>query len=434
MADLLIHNAVIVDGRGERRGWIAVTGNTVTSSGEGSVVPEASETVDARGAYLIPGLTDTHVHFRDPGLTHKADIASESRAALAGGVTTVFDMPNTVPPVTTVAILKDKRRMIAEKHPEIRIIPLMGIAPGAMKELTELVGLEDVPAVKLFLGTTTGAMSAPADRELEDVFRFLADHNLPVIVHAEDNSLINANMAAAVAKYGSAEAVPVSLHSAIRCREACLRSAARAVDLAHRFSTRLHLAHVSTADEVRELLEPGPADGKLVTAETTAMYLDPFTVARADSGLLKINPAIKTLDDAEALREAVLNGKIDTLGTDHAPHLRQEKLLPGMTAMSGAPSVQFALPVLLSVLPLDVVVEKMTSGPRKVFGIDVPETFAPGMRADFSLVREVEPYVIKDSDVLSLCGWTPFDGQEVRHRVESVWVGGKLRYTRSDRF
>lgn len=431
MVDLLIHNAVIVDGRGERRGWIAVTGNTVTSSGEGSVMPEASDIVDARGAYLIPGLTDTHVHFRDPGLTHKADIGSESRAAVAGGVTTVFDMPNTVPTVTTVAILKDKRRIIAEKHPEIRIIPLMGIAPGAMKELPELVGLDEVPAVKLFLGTTTGAMSAPADRELEDVFRFLADHNLPVIVHAEDNSLINANMAAAVAKYGSAEAVPVSLHSAIRCREACLRSAASAVDLAHRFSTRLHLAHVSTADEVRELLEPGPADGKLVTAETTALYLDPFTVARADTGLLKINPAIKTAEDAEALREAVLNGKIDTLGTDHAPHLRSEKMQPGMTAMSGAPSVQFALPVLLSVLPMSVVVEKMTSGPRKVFGIDVPETFAPGMRADFSLVREVEPYVIRDSDVLSVCGWTPFDGKTVRHRVESVWVGGKLRFTRS---
>lgn len=433
MYDLLIHNAVLVDGRGERRGWIAVTGNAVAASGEGSCLHEASETVDARGAYLIPGLTDTHVHFRDPGLTHKADIESESRAAVAGGVTTVFDMPNTVPPVTTVRILEEKRKMIAEKHPEIRIIPLMGIAPGAMKELPDLVRLGDVPAVKLFLGTTTGAMSAPGDRELEDVFRFLADHDLPVIVHAEDNSLINANMAAAVAKYGSAETVPVSFHSAIRCREACLISAARAVDMAHRFSTRLHLAHVSTADEVRELLEPGPTDGKLVTAETTALYLDPFTVARADTGLLKINPAIKAPEDAEALREAVLNGKIDTLGTDHAPHLRHEKMLPGMTAMSGAPSVQFALPVLLSVLPLNVVVEKMTAGPRKVFGIDVPETFAPGMRADFSLVREVGPYTIKDSDVLSRCGWTPFDGQSVRHRVESVWVGGKLRFSVADR-
>ncbi len=428
MYDLLIYNAVIVDSRGERQGWVAVTGNIVAATGESSDMPEASEKIDARGAYLIPGLTDTHVHFRDPGLTHKADIESESRAALAGGVTTVFDMPNTVPPVTTVRILQEKQRMIAEKKTGIRIIPLMGLAPGAMKELPELVRSEDVPAVKLFLGTTTGAMSAPGDRELEEVFRFLSDHNIPVIVHAEDNSLINANMEAAVAKYGSAENVPVSLHSAIRCREACLRSAARAVNMAHRFSTRLHLAHVSTADEIRELLDPGPTDGKLVTAETTALYLDPYTVARADSALLKINPAIKTQEDAEALREAVLDGKIDTIGTDHAPHLLSEKLLPGMKAMSGAPSIQFALPVLLTVLPIDVVVKKMTSGPRKVFGIDVPETFAPGMRADFSIVREVEPYAIRDCDVLSKCGWTPFDGQQVRHRVEAVWTGGQLRY------
>lgn len=427
MYDLLIYNAVIVDSRGERQGWVAVTGNIVAATGESSDMPEASEKIDAHGAYLIPGLTDTHVHFRDPGLTHKADIESESRAALAGAVTTVFDMPNTVPPVTSVSILQEKRKIIAEKNPDIRIIPLMGLAPGAMKELPELVRL-DVPAVKLFLGTTTGAMSAPGDRELEEVFRFLSDHNIPVIVHAEDNSLINANMEAAVAKYGSVENVPVSLHSVIRCREACLRSAARAVDMAHRFATRLHLAHVSTADEVRELLDPGPTDGKLVTAETTALYLDPYTVARADSPLLKINPAIKTQEDAEALREAVLDGKIDTIGTDHAPHLLSEKLLPGMKAMSGAPSIQFALPVLLTVLPIDVVVKKMTSGPRKVFGIDVPETFAPGMRADFSIVREVEPYAIRDCDVLSKCGWTPFDGQQVRHRVEAVWTGGQLRY------
>lgn len=428
MADLLIHNAILVDSRGTRHGWIEVTGDKISAAGDGApAATDAKEVVDARGAYLIPGLTDTHVHFRDPGLTHKADIESESRAAIAGGVTTVFDMPNTVPAVTTVEILEEKRRLIASKNPPVRIIPLMGVAPGAMKELPELVKHAGVPAVKLFLGTTTGAMTAPDDRELEDVFRFLAEHDLPVIVHAEDNALINANMAAAVARFGAPEKVPVSLHSAIRCREACLRSAARAVDLAHRFGTHLHLAHVSTADEVRELLEPGPTAGKLVTAETTALYLDPATVRRADSCLLKINPAIKTLDDAEALREAVLNGKIDTIGTDHAPHLRQEKMLPGMKAMSGAPSIQFAVPVLLNTLPLETVVEKMTAGPATVFRIDIPETFAPGTRADFSIVREVEPYRISDADVVSKCGWTPFDGLEVSHRIESVWVAGLRR-------
>lgn len=421
MGKQLIYNAILVGERGMRRGWVEIADGVITATGDDDpTLPYDGTATDAGGAYLIPGLTDTHVHFRDPGLTHKADITSESRAARLGGITAVFDMPNTVPPVTTADILREKTEHIAATPHSCSITPLMGLAPGAMKELPRLVAAGPVPAVKLFLGTTTGAMSAPDDSELPDIFRFLHDHDIPVIVHAEDNGLINSNMATAMAIYGSADRIPVSLHSAIRCREACLRSAARAVDLAHRYGTRLHLAHVSTADEANRLLEPGPAAGKLVTAETTALYLDPQTVERAATGRLKVNPAIKTVADAEALHDAVLDGRIDTIGTDHAPHLLSEKMLPGMTAMSGAPSIQFAVPVLLNTLDIATVVEKMTVGPRTVFRIDVSADFEPGRPADLSLVRKTAPYQITDSMVVSKCGWTPFAGITVAYTVEPI--------------
>ena len=207
MSSTVVYNAVLCDAGGKRRGWLAADGGRITAVGDGNVTAEmlvsAAEAVDARGAFLIPGLTDTHVHFRDPGLTHKATMESESRAAAAGAVTTVFDMPNTVPPVTTVEVLEAKRRLVESKNVSCRIMPLLGMAPGAMEQLKKL-DLAGVPAVKLFLGTTTGAMSAPPDDELEDVFRFLADQNIPVIVHAEDNDVIGRNMEAALARWGSA--------------------------------------------------------------------------------------------------------------------------------------------------------------------------------------------------------------------------------------
>ncbi len=428
MSSTVVYNAVLCDAGGKRRGWLAADGGRITAVGDGNVTAEmlvsAAEAVDARGAFLIPGLTDTHVHFRDPGLTHKATMESESRAAAAGAVTTVFDMPNTVPPVTTVEVLEAKRRLVESKNVSCRIIPLLGMAPGAMEQLKKL-DLAGVPAVKLFLGTTTGAMSAPPDDELEDVFRFLADQNIPVIVHAEDNDVIGRNMEAALARWGSAEAIPVAEHCRIRSHEACLRSAARAVELATRFGTRLHLAHVSTAAEVRELLSDGPAKGKLITAETTPLYLDPVLCNEISRSCRhKVNPAIKTPEDAEVLREALFTGRIDTIGTDHAPHLLAEKERPGMTAMSGAPSIQFALPLMLTYLPMEKIVEKMTCGPADVFGIGVTTSLEPGAVADFAVVREVPAYTLTDADAVSLCGWTPFTGRTLRHRVERTWCGG----------
>ncbi|MCM1067594.1 MAG: amidohydrolase family protein [Muribaculaceae bacterium] len=432
MKTLLIHNALIADSAAPYRGYVLCSEGVTALKGTGDapaeLLAQATEVVDAQGGYLIPGLIDTHVHFREPGLEYKATVLSESRAAAAGGVTAVFDMPNTKPATTSAATLAEKMDAARRKGSYTRYMPLMGIIPGGLKELRKLDPAL-VPAVKLFLGTSTGAMASPESGELAEVFRYCADIGLPIIVHAEDNDIIAANTAAAIARYGSAEAVPVSIHPEIRSREACLRSSAAAVELAERFGTRLHIAHVSTADEVRELLSEGPSDTKLITAETTPLYLDPVLAeSSARSSLHKVNPAIKTPADAEALRQALISGAIDTIGTDHAPHLLSEKRLPGITAMSGAPSIQFALPLMLSYLPLPLVVRKMTEGPRKVFGLRCGRLDI-GSPADMALVREVDPYTISDANVLSTCGWTPFAGREVRHRVERTWVAGALTHS-----
>lgn len=422
---MIVYNAKIVDCGGTRHGWIKVTDGKIEATGEGtpagSLLDAEGECVDARGAYLIPGLVDTHVHFREPGLEYKGNIESESLAAVAGGVVTVFDMPNTKPATTTELELANKVYRIERLGAYCRVEPLMGLVPGAMQELKRLYP-ENNAAVKLFLGTSTGAMASPDDAELGDVFHFCADHGLPIIVHAEDNDIIARNMQEMLARYGSPEAIPVEAHEIIRSGEACLRSSERAVELAERYGTRLHLAHVSTAEEVENLLSEGPTQGKLITAETTPLYLESAWPGR--NGRHKVNPAIKGARHAEALAKALVTGAIDTIATDHAPHLLEEKMLPGITAMSGAPSVQFALPVMLRYLPIETVVRKMTAGPRDVFGLRCTTELVPGAAADFVMVEECEPHELSDSDVLSQCRWTPFAGITVRHRVAATWIDG----------
>ncbi|MBD5233642.1 MAG: amidohydrolase family protein [Bacteroidales bacterium] len=418
-----IHNALLVCNGSINRGWVEWSDGRIVSSGFGEI-PDATDSLDAEGAYLIPGLVDSHVHFRDPGLTHKGDYMTESLAAAAGGVTTAFDMPNTVPATTSAEELAAKVARIASNGAYCRIVPMLGAKDDAVDQLRK-IDLSATPCVKLFLGTTTGAMGAPEGKNLEDLFRFCADMRLPIMVHAEDNAIIDSNMKREADYFGGVDKIPFDRHRRIRSREACRKSTAGAVELAERFGTRLHIAHVSTAEEVKDFLTEGPTAGKLITAETTPLYLDPIiAVPSTRDRRLKVNPAIKEEYDAEALRAALFTGAIDTIGTDHAPHLLEEKLLPGLTAASGAPSIQFALPAMLTYLPVEKVVEKMTAGPRDVFGLQCNTDFSAGSNADFALVRETESYTVVDTDVLSRCAWTPFAGRTFRHRVVSTWVGG----------
>lgn len=387
---------------------------------------------------VLPALTDTHVHFREPGLTHKATIYSESRAALAGGITGFLDMPNTKPPTVSAAGLTAKYALGAATAQAN-----YGFFPAASAETPELlrtVPRHRIPGIKLFLGTTTGAMAAPEQPVLEEIFRMCAAMDLPVMVHAEDDALIAAATAEAVARHGGSRgAVPVAEHHIIRSREACLRATARAVELAHRFGTHLHIAHVSTADEVREFLSPGPVSGKLVTAETTPLYLIPeLSVPSRRTSRQKVNPAIKTEADCAELTAAVLDGRIDTIGTDHAPHLLSEKQGGALTAASGAPSIQFAVPLLLGLFPADVIAEKMGVNPRLIFHISGTlrqdgntDNASNPLEGSCCTVEKCEPYAIGDSDVLSTCGWTPFAGLTASWRVVETRLNGRLAYART---
>lgn len=416
----LIKNARV---NGTPDSWVLYDDKTVIAAGAGACprAAEAADVIDASGADLIPGLTDMHVHFREPGLERKATIATESRAALLGGITTVCDMPNTSPATTTAEALRAKVEM-GRSTSAVHYHAFWGAVPGCMKEVVKFAPGE-IPGVKVFLGTSTGSMTCPSEAELLELMRYCASAGLPVMVHAEDNDMIAANAAEAIARYGSAAAVPVSEHHRIRSAEACLRATDRAIEMALRTGVHLHVAHVSTAEEVRRFFRPGAVADKQITAETTPMYMDPVLADEANrTSLHKINPAIKTPDDAAALREAVLSGAIDTIGTDHAPHLPADKIGGALTAASGAPSIQFALAMMLEYLPLDVIVERMTAAPHAIFGLGSAGRIESGVPSDLVVVAPSEQHIITDSEVVSLCGWTPFVGRTVRHSVRPLSV------------
>lgn len=423
---LLIANVHLCDATGmsERLAWVLCRDGVIDAIGTDSA-PEADCRIDGHGATLTPGFIDSHVHFRQPGLEAKGTIAGESRAALAGGITTVFDMPNTRPATTTATALAEKLAY-GRRESAVRYYAFFGAVPGCMKELRS-VDPAIIPGVKVFLGTSTGAMQAPSTAELADLMKWCRDNELPVMVHAEDDAIIAANARATTLRYGAPDLVPLSEHSLIRSAEACYAASERAADMAVRYGARLHLAHVSTAREL-SLLSPGDPSGKLITAETTPMYLDPVIANPANrTGRHKINPAVKTEADAEALRAAVADGRIDTLATDHAPHEPAAKQGSALTAASGAPSVQFAVAMMLQYLPLELIVKRMAWAPGRIFGHVIPSDHGilrPGMPADLALIKRCEPYAITDGDVLSACGWTPFAGRIVSHRIAAT-VGGE---------
>ncbi len=386
----------------------------------------ADRTIDAEGRILLPGMIDDHVHFREPGLTHKGDIGSESRAAVAGGITSYMEMPNTAPPTTTLDRLAEKYR-IAEK----RSFANYSFYLGATHDNIETVKRLDPRAacgVKVFMGASTGNMLVDDAVALEQIFT-----HSPIIVatHCEDTSTIEENTRRFQIIHG--EDIPMALHPAIRSEAACYRSTALAVELARRCRTQLHVLHLSTAKELA-LFGDGPTDGKRITAEACVHHLYfAGTDYEAKGALIKCNPAIKTAKDRTALLAALASGKIDLVGTDHAPHTLAEKQQPYLRSPSGLPLVQHALVSLLEhvhdgVLTMPQLVEKIAHAPARRFDVKERGYLREGYWADLVLVDMHRPTVVDDDPIHYHCAWTPFAGRTFRSRVVATIVSGHLAY------
>lgn len=430
MGRILIKNARIVNEKSVFVGSLLICGDTIVDiipKGK-SLPPTVDYTVDARYMYLFPGIIDDHVHFREPGLTHKATMASESAAAAADGITTIFDMPNTIPPTTSINHLQDKYDIAAENC-LVNHSFYFG-ATGSNLHLIENLDPGSVCGVKVFMGSSTGDMLLD-DKEL--LIRLFKTSPVPIAAHCEDSSIINANLA----KYKTllqGEEPDITCHPLIRSAEACYRSSALAIELAHQTDARLHILHVSTAKEL-ELFQDTPPDDKLITAEVSPAHLmfhqDYYKTL---GSRIKCNPAIKSKDDREALRNSLKSNKIDVVGTDHAPHLLNEKIGGSISAASGMPILPYSLPSLLELhslgyISLTEIVQKMCHNPAIIFNIEKRGFIRKGYKADLVLVQEKEEVkTVSSSDITNLCGWTPFEGMKFKWSVQQTWVNGNRIY------
>lgn len=421
---ILIENGCIVNEGRTCRGSVAIADDRITDILEDQKAqPRGTydQVVDATGCFVLPGVIDTHVHFREPGLTEKADIESESRAAAFGGVTSYCEMPNTVPQTTTIEALDDKRSLARAKS-HVNYSFFFGATNDNYADFARL-DRHRVPGIKLFMGSSTGNMLVDRYGSLLKVFETAARLDLPVMAHCEDTDTINHNMAQMKKAYG--DDPDVMLHPLIRSEEACYESSALAVQLARTYGTHLHVAHISTAREL-ELL------GGNVTGEACVAHLL-FTSAdyARKRALIKCNPAVKRDEDRQALRQALTDGRITTVATDHAPHLLAQKQGGCARAASGMPMVQFSLPVMLGlasegVLSMERVVELMCHQPAQLFQIRERGFLRPGYKADIAIVRPTEPYVVSKDMVQSRCGWTPLEGDTLCWRVSHTLCNGRF--------
>lgn len=410
-----------------KRGTLIIEDDRIEEILEGDAQPviPVDEVIDGTGCYLLPGLIDDHVHFRDPGLTAKGDFASESRAAAAGGVTTVFDMPNCLPQTTTWQAYEEKWRIAAEKS-VVNYGFLFGATAGNAYELEKL-NPRKVAGVKLFMGSSTGNMLVDNERSLQAIFE---RSRLPIMAHCEDSHLIAANLERIQAICGSDPAIVH--HPEVRNAEACYRSTALAVRLARETGARLHVAHLTTAREL-ELFDPTDPQ---ITAEACVGHLL-FTdqdYPRLGSRI-KVNPAIKTAEDREALRAALRSGKIYTVGTDHAPHRMSEKVGGCVRAASGMPLIQFSLVSMLElvdqgVLTIERLVQLMCHHPADLFQVENRGYLREGYKADLVLVRPHEPWTLTPNRIQSRCNWSPLEGHTFHWRVERTFCNGFPIYNR----
>lgn len=441
---IILHKATIVTSEKEEIGTIVVEngriGDIYYSDNEdfdyrtSKVIKENpdAEVWNLEGKHIIAGGIDAHVHFREPGLTHKADMQTESQAAIAGGVTTVFDMPNTSPATISAERLRDKIQL-AQGRTAGKIGFHIGATNVNAAEITSLVregdlsiGLrpEDIAGVKVFMGSSTGNMLVDERNTLEELFSIKGK---PVLVHCEDEATIKANLDAAIDKYG--EDIPFSEHENIRSRRACIKSSIKALELAIKYGTKLVLCHISTKEEI-EMVRAAKANNPEIIAETSCNYLwfSNEDYPRLGSRV-KCNPSVKTPADREALREALADGLIDTIGSDHAPHLLSEKDACYVKAPSGLPTIQQSLPVLLTIahqegIPLTRIASVFSEKASDLYRLERGR-IKRGYEADLVIFDYEREFTVKNEDQLSKCGWTPYDGVTLRGVIEKVLIDGK---------
>ena len=426
---ILIKNAEIINEKERYKGSVLLGNEHIKAIYRENIPPEIltqSEIIDAEGLWLLPGLIDDQVHFREPGLTHKADIHSESRAAIAGGITSFMDMPNTVPQTISVEALNEKFDRAA-KSSLANYSFFIGATNDNLEELKKTAAGR-AAAVKVFMGSSTGNMLVDNEQTLENIF---SEVKMIIAAHCECESIIACNKTYYIEKYG--ENLDVSFHPKIRSAEACYNSSSEAVKLAKKYDSRLHLFHLSTEKEI-SLLEIKPLKEKKITAEVTVQHLWFSDEDYAKKGnRIKWNPAIKTKKDRDALRQALINGQIDVIATDHAPHTQEEKQGSCLQAASGGPMVQHALPAMLElckqgIFSPELVVEKMAHNPAILFHIQKRGFIREGYYADLVLVDPNQSWTVSKDNLLYKCNWSPFEGETFSHKVVKTFVNGTLVY------
>lgn len=419
---ILIKNGIVVNEGEQTKAHVIIDNDIIQDIVPADEEPRGDydKEVDATGCLVLPGVIDSHVHFREPGLTHKADIESESRAAAYGGVTSYFDMPNTVPQTTDIEAWQQKNVLAACKS-HVNYSFFYGATNDNVSTFSQL-DVHRIPGIKLFMGSSTGNMLVDRDEALQHVFAAAKALDLPVMAHCEDTDIINENMARAKAAYG--DDPDVTHHAEIRSEEACYRSSAKAVELACQSGAHLHIAHITTAKEMDLLNKPN------VTAEATVAHLLFTDEDYATLGTrIKCNPSVKTSEDRDALRKAIADGTIMTIGTDHAPHALEEKQGGCAKAVSGMPMLQFSLASMLSlteqnVLTVSQVVELMCHNPARLFKVSRRGFIRKGYKADIAIVGR-EKWTVTNDLIQSKCGWSPIEGRELDYRVLHTFCNGR---------
>ena len=427
MGSILIKNAKIVNEGKITEGEILIENEFIKQIGNNLNVPENCQIIDAEGNFVIPGAIDDQVHFREPGLTHKGNIASESRAAVAGGVTTFMEQPNTVPNAVTQELLEQKYE-IASKTSYANYSFMMGATNDNLEEVLK-TNPKNVAAIKIFLGSSTGNMLVDREEILEKIF---SNTKMIICVHCEDETTIKNNLAEYKEKYG--DDIPMNCHHLIRSDEACYISSSKAIELAKKTGARLHIFHLSTAKEMELFQNDIPLEEKKITAEVCVHHLW-FTNKDYDEKgtLIKWNPAVKTQIDKDALWEALLDDRIDVIATDHAPHTFEEKQNPYTSAPSGGPLVQHSVVAMFEAnhqgkISVEKIVEKMAHNPAKLFQIDRRGFIKEGFYADLAIVNPNSPWTVSKDNILYKCSWSPFENYTFNSKITHTFVNGTLVY------